>query len=101
MLRVGAARRRRDPDVLAGRAVGVEPYAVSLDEALRPLHRASWKLKHALDRWPRASWALARTQLVWASVERLLLGELEAPGQATGTARVPLRLLDRLGGAGS
>jgi geranylgeranyl reductase family protein len=85
-------------DLLAGRSTGLERYAASLEEALHPLHRASWKLKHALDRWPRASWALARTQLVWASVERLLLGELQAPGEATGTARVPLKLLDRLGG---
>jgi geranylgeranyl reductase family protein len=86
-------------DVLAGRTGGLEPYAAALDSAVAPLHRASWKLKHALDRWPRASWSVARTRLLWVSVERLLLGELAAPGEARGVARVPLRVLDRLGSA--
>ncbi len=86
-------------DALAGRAGGVEPYAAALDLALAPLHRASWKLKLALDRWPRASWSVARTRLLWSSVERLLLGDLAAPSEARGVARIPLRLLDRLGSA--
>jgi flavin-dependent dehydrogenase len=84
-------------DLLAGRAGGIEPYAAALDAAVGRLHRASWKLKHALDRWPRASWSVARTRLLWVSVERLLYGELSAPGEARGLARVPLRLLDGLG----
>ena len=62
-----------------------------------PLHNASWKLKLALDRWPRASWRVARTQLLWRSIERLLLGELAHPGEQHGLARVPLRALDVLG----
>ena len=74
-------------------------YAPALDDALGSLHRASWKLKHALDRWPRASWRVARTQLMWRSVERLLLGELRAPGEQHGIARIPLRALDVLGRA--
>jgi geranylgeranyl reductase family protein len=86
-------------DVLDGRSSTLEPYGTAVDVALAPLHRASWKLKKALDRWPRASWRIARTQLLWRSVERLLLGELGAPGEQTGMARVPLRLLDALGRA--
>ena len=86
-------------DLLAGRATSLEPYGAAVDSALMPLHNASWKLKKALDRWPRASWRIARTQLLWRSVERLLLGELGAPGEQTGMARVPLRLLDALGRA--
>jgi hypothetical protein len=54
-------------------------------------------MKRALDRWPRTSWRVARTQLLWQSVERLLLGELSAPGEQRGIARVPLRLLALLG----
>jgi geranylgeranyl reductase family protein len=84
-------------DLLAGRASTLEPYEAAVDAALAPLHRASWKLKHALDRWPRLSWRVARTQLLWRSVEKLLLGELAAPGEQHGVARVPLRLLDALG----
>ena len=84
-------------DLLGGRASSLEPYAAALDAELAPLHRASWKLKRALDRWPRASWQVARTRLLWRSVERLLLGEMGAPGEQRGLARLPLRLLDGLG----
>ena len=84
-------------DLLAGRTSTLEPYEAAVDAALMPLHRASWKLKVALDRWPRATWRVARTQLLWRSVEKLLLGELSAPGEQHGIARVPLRALDVLG----
>jgi flavin-dependent dehydrogenase len=84
-------------DLLGGRATTLEPYSTALDAELAALHRASWKLKRALDRWPRASWQIARTRLLWASVERLLLGEIGAPGEQRGLARLPLRLLDGLG----
>jgi len=59
-------------DLLGGRAASLEPYEAAVEAALMPLHNASWKLKQALDRWPRASWRLARTELVWRTVERLL-----------------------------
>jgi len=75
----------------------LETYPARLDAELGSLHRASWKLKRALDRWPRASWQVARTRLLWRSVERLLLGDLAAPGEQHGIARVPLRALDVLG----
>jgi hypothetical protein len=82
--------------ILAGR---LDTYSPALDSALGGLHRASWTLKRALDRWPRASWRLARTQLLWRSVERLLTGELAAPDEQHGLARLPLRALDVLGKA--
>jgi geranylgeranyl reductase family protein len=84
-------------ELLSGRASTLAPYEAAVDAALAPLHRASWKLKVALDRWPRLSWRLARTRLMWTSVERLLLGELSAPGEQHGLARMPLRALDVLG----
>lgn len=83
--------------LLEGRVSTLAGYTPALDSALGPLHRASWSLKRALDRWPRLSWRIARTELLWRSVERLLLGELAAPREARGIARVPLRLLDALG----
>lgn len=83
-------------DVLSGTAPSLEPYEAAVDAALGSLHRASWKLKIALDRWPRTSWQVARTALLWRSVERLLLGELSAPGEQHGVARLPLRCLDGL-----
>jgi len=84
-------------DLLGGRSSTLEPYAAALDAELGSLHRASWKLKQALDRWPRASWRLARTRLVWRTVERLLADELRSPGEERGLARFPLRALALLG----
>jgi hypothetical protein len=68
-----------------------------VDAELGSLHRASWQLKRALDRWPCASWRLARSRLVWRTVERLLLGDLASPGDQHGIARAPLRALALLG----
>jgi geranylgeranyl reductase family protein len=84
-------------ELLEGRTRDLRAYETELDSALSSLHRASWKLKHALDRWPTASWRIARTRLLWRSVERLLLGELGSPSEQRGLARFPLRALDALG----
>jgi flavin-dependent dehydrogenase len=84
-------------DLLAGRAATLHAYEAAVDAALMPLHNASWKLKKALDRWPRASWRLASAAITWRSVERLLQGELAHPGQQRGLARVPLKALAALG----
>jgi geranylgeranyl reductase family protein len=84
-------------DLLGGRAASLAPYEAAVETALMPLHNASWKLKRALDRWPRASWRIARTRLLWRTVERLLEGELSAPGEQRGVARIPLRALEALG----
>jgi geranylgeranyl reductase family protein len=88
-------------ELLAGRMSTLAGYSEAVDVALGPLHRASWKLKLAVDRWPRASWRIARTELLWRSVERLLLGELTAPGEQHGVARVPLRMLSGLARLGA
>jgi geranylgeranyl reductase family protein len=84
-------------ELLAGRASSLRPYQAAVDDELAALHRASWQLKRALDRWPRASWRLARTALVWRTVERLLQGDLASPGEQRGIARMPLRALSLLG----
>jgi geranylgeranyl reductase family protein len=84
-------------DLLGGRASSLEPYEAAVEAALMPLHNASWKLKQALDRWPRLSWQVARTQLLWQTVERLLLGDLSAPTEQRGLARLPLKALEVLG----
>jgi len=84
-------------DLLAGRASTLQPYEAAVDAALSPLHRASWKLKRALDLWPRASWRVARTRLFWRSIEGMLQGELAHPGEQRGLARVPMRALAILG----
>jgi geranylgeranyl reductase family protein len=84
-------------NLLGGRATTLEPYAAAVDAAMLPLHIASWTLKKALDRFPRATWRIARTELLWNTIERLLRGELEHPGEQRGLARMPLRALAVLG----
>ena len=86
-------------DLLGGASPSLAPYGAALDARVASLHRASWILKRALDRWPRSSWRIARTKLLWSSVERLLLGEVAAPGDVEGMPRLPLRGLQLLGRA--
>ncbi|HZT91638.1 MAG TPA: geranylgeranyl reductase family protein [Gaiellaceae bacterium] len=62
-------------DLLAGRASSLEPYAAALARALGRLNAESWAIKTALDRWPRATWRLARSRVAWRAAERLLAGE--------------------------
>jgi geranylgeranyl reductase family protein len=87
-------------DLLSGRASNLEPYDRAVDDELAPLHRASWKLKQALDRWPRASWQIARSKLLWVSIRGMLDGDLPDPAKQRGLARVPLRALAILGRGG-
>ncbi len=82
--------------ILAGDADGFEPYAQRLEAELAPLVRASWGAKRALDRFPRLTFTAARSPYLWDVVVRLMRGDFTAPGQATGPARVPLRVLKRL-----
>ncbi len=83
-------------EVIAGRAETVEPYAERLTAALGPLAGASWGAKIALDRFPRTVFALARAPLVWPVVERLVRGDISAPGEARGFARPPLKAIAAL-----
>ena len=52
-----------------------------------PLHRASWMLKRALDRWPRLSWRIARKRSALVDGRRLLLAQLGSTFQQQGVAR--------------
>jgi geranylgeranyl reductase family protein len=83
-------------EVLAGRSASLEPYTESLTRELGRHLAASWGVKIALDRYPRAVFALTRLPLVWGAVERLIAGELSHPGAARGLVRGPLRLIELL-----
>jgi geranylgeranyl reductase family protein len=87
-------------DFLHGREQSLAPYERAVDGELSSLHRASWKLKQALDRWPRATWQVARTKLLWVSIRGMIDGELADPNEQRGLARVPLRALAILGRGG-
>jgi geranylgeranyl reductase family protein len=83
-------------DVLSGRAHGLEPYGDALALELSHHLSASWGVKLAIDRFPRAVFVMTRMPLVWGAVERLLAGDLRHPGAARGIVRGPLRLIELL-----
>jgi geranylgeranyl reductase family protein len=83
-------------DLLESRADGLEPYSERLTKQLATHLWASWGVKAALDRFPRTTFAIARTKIVWRTVERLVRGEIDDVGAARGLARPPLKALAAL-----
>jgi geranylgeranyl reductase family protein len=83
-------------DVLAGRATTLEPYGPRLAKRLATHLWASWGVKVALDRFPRLTFALASTPLVWGAVERIVRGDVADVGGIGGLARPPLKLVKLL-----
>ncbi len=82
--------------LLAGETRSLDPYDERLRRILGPMASASWGAKVALDRYPRLTFALGRAPLAWGVVVRLLRGELAAPSEQRGPARIPLRLIEAL-----
>jgi hypothetical protein len=83
-------------DLLAGRGEGLEPYGERLTRRLGTHLWASWGVKAALDRFPRTTFRIARSRIVWRTVERLVRGEIDDVGGARGLARPPLKALSAL-----
>ena len=80
-------------DVLEGREPTLDPYGPRLSRLLATHLWASWGVKAALDRFPRVTFALAGTPVVWRSVERLIAGDVPDVGAVRGLARPPLKAL--------
>jgi geranylgeranyl reductase family protein len=83
-------------DLLQGRTDRLEPYGEELTRRLATHLWASWGVKAALDRFPRTTFAIARSKIVWRTVERLVQGEIDDVGAARGVARPPLKALAAL-----
>lgn len=90
-----SARRASEAvlDLLAGRQESLEPYGARLSRELAPHLWASWSVKAALDRFPRAAFAIAQTSLVWNVVEAIIRGDMPDVRSARGLARPPLKAL--------
>ncbi|HEX2044109.1 MAG TPA: geranylgeranyl reductase family protein [Gaiellaceae bacterium] len=86
-------------DLLGGRAATLEDYGARLGRSLSAHLWASWGVKVALDRFPRTTFALATTGLVWGAIEKVVRGELPDVTAARGIARAPLKALAMLGRA--
>jgi len=83
-------------DLLDGRATSVDAYGPRLAERLSTHLWASWGAKVALDRFPRATFRLASTRVVWGAVERIVRGDVEDVCAIRGIARPPLKLVQLL-----
>src|SRR6266545_488193 len=83
-------------DLLKGRTGGLEPYEAAVLRELGPLVAAGWGAKIALDRFPRAVFALMRLPFTWRVLEKLMLGEVAHPGEARGAGRRAMRAIESL-----
>ena len=57
---------------------------------------AGWTAKYALDRFPRAVFAVMRLPVTWRVLEKLMLGEVAHPGEARGAGRTAMKLIQNL-----
>ena len=80
-------------DVLAGKQQTLEPYHDALTARLAGLLSSSWKLKRAIDRFPRLGLTIVRAPFIWPVVEATVRGDLAHPMAAQGAARIPLGAL--------
>jgi geranylgeranyl reductase family protein len=80
-------------DLVVGRVETLDAYPSAVEGALGPLATASWGAKRALDRFPRATFALVSSRLLWPAVEQLIGGETSDPRETARASRVPLAAL--------
>jgi geranylgeranyl reductase family protein len=71
-------------------------YEAAVHARLDPLASAGWGAKKALDRFPRAVFAIMRLPVTWPVLEKLMLGEFAYPGQAKGAGRTAMKLIEGL-----
>jgi geranylgeranyl reductase family protein len=83
-------------ELLEGRTESLDAYAAAVHEELDPLASAGWGAKKALDRFPRAVFAIMRLPVTWRVLEKLMLGEVAHPGEARGAGRTAMKLIEGL-----
>jgi geranylgeranyl reductase family protein len=79
--------------ILAGTT---DDYDAAVRARLDPLSSAGWGAKKALDRFPRAVFAIMRLPVTWRVLEKLMLGEVAHPGEARGAGRTAMKLIEGL-----
>jgi geranylgeranyl reductase family protein len=83
-------------ELLGGGAPNLEPYEAAVHRELDQLAAAGWGAKVALDRYPRAVFALMRLPVTWRVIEKLVLGEVSHPAEARGAGRKVMQLIHGL-----
>lgn len=83
-------------DLLAGRAESLDAYGNRLARLLATHLWASWGAKAALERFPRTTFRLASSRLVWGAIDKLVRGEVDDVTAVRGLARAPLKAIGAL-----
>jgi geranylgeranyl reductase family protein len=74
----------------------INAYDTAVRRELDALSSAGWGAKKALDRFPRAVFAVMRLPVTWRVLEKLMLGEVAHPGEAKGAGRTAMKLIEGL-----
>ena len=74
----------------------VDSYETALRAQLDPIASAGWGAKVALDRFPRAVFAVMRLPVTWRALEKVVTGEIHDPGSTKGIERRAMRLIEAL-----
>jgi geranylgeranyl reductase family protein len=74
----------------------IETYATKLRARLDPLAAAGWGAKVALDRFPRAVFAVMRLPITWRALEKVVTGEVGDPSSTHGAERRAMKLIEAL-----
>src|SRR5262245_56180014 len=80
-------------DVLAGRAENLDAYQAAVERRIAPLTRAGWGAKRAFERFPRTTYAVARLNVTWRALAKMLQGDLPDPGAARGAELAAIRAI--------
>jgi geranylgeranyl reductase family protein len=74
----------------------IDTYPARLRERLDPLASAGWGAKVALDRFPRAVFAIMRLPITWRALEKVVTGEVRDPASTRGAERRAMKLIEAL-----
>jgi flavin-dependent dehydrogenase len=74
----------------------VEGYETAAHRRLDQLASAGWGAKKALDRFPRAVFAIMRLPFTWPVLEKLILGDVAHPGEAKGAGLTAMKAVKTL-----
>ena len=88
-----ARRERRARRAGRARARTFCAYQAAVERRIAPLTRAGWGAKRAFERFPRATYAVARLPITFRALEKLLQGDLPEPGAARGGELAAIRAI--------
>ena len=83
-------------ELLEGSSEDLESYDSEVRRSLDPIASAGWGAKVALDRFPRAVFAIMRLPVTWRALEKIVTGEVRDPGSTRGVERRAMRLIEVL-----